>query len=103
MRVGSVPVVPPSSALSPRQAQIMALIATASPAARRRRQLRPARAGPLGKLAQHLLIGRGQLHGSWPWVVVTSVTGVSSVSGVTTLKLRSHSVSARQRGPRSRQ
>ena len=53
-------------------------------------QLQPAGPGPLGQLAQQLLIGRRQLRlGPGPGPVVTSVTGVSSVSGVTPLRLQS--------------
>ena len=63
MRAGSVPVVAPSRALSSRQTQIMALIAKPPQQPALAGQLQPARAGQLGKLAQQLLIGRGQLHG----------------------------------------
>ena len=47
-------------------------------------QLQPAGAGPLGKLAQHLLVGRGEPAPAWS-PVVTSVTGVS-------FRLRSYTI-----------
>ena len=53
-------------------------------------QLQPAGAGPLGELAQHLLISRRQLRsGLVPARSSHQSSGVSSVSGVTPLRLQS--------------
>ena len=51
-------------------------------------QLQPGRPGPLGELAQQLLVSRRQLRPVLARSCVTSVIRVSSVSAVTTLKLR---------------